>query len=195
MGAGSGPKAQKAPASAMLRARLLREAASACGEGGQGGAGGRGGAGGAGGAGDAPELLTPRKQLPSIAAPRGWRNEGGVTPGSEDEEDPRPASAGSKAARAARAAKAAKAAKVAKATPAKAKAAGRPKSVPYGKHVLGLQSERMELVLVGQKRKRAQEPGAVEAAAGVYERTRALLSFVPPELAEGVARLRAAGRG
>jgi cell division septation protein DedD len=177
MGAGSGPKAQKAPASALLRARLLREAVA--------GAGGDGEQSG-GGAG-AQQLPTPSEQLRSIAAPRGWRYEGGVTPGSDDEEDSRAgAAAKAKAAKAtpakakavakAGAAAKAKAAKatpatakaVAKAaTPAKAKAATRrPKSVPYAKHVLGLQSARMELVLVGQKRKRAQELAAPPAGGG-----------------------------
>ena len=138
MGAGSGPKAQKAPASALLRARLLREAVA--------GAGGDGEQSG-GGAG-AQQLPTPSEQLRSIAAPRGWRYEGGVTPGSDDEEDSR-AGAAAKA-------------KAAKATPA----TRRPKSVPYAKHVLGLQSARMELVLVGQKRKRAQELAAPPAGGG-----------------------------
>jgi hypothetical protein len=178
MGAGSGPKAQKAPASALLRARLLREAVA--------GAGGDGEQSG-GGAG-AQQLPTPSEQLRSIAAPRGWRYEGGVTPGSDDEEDSRAgAAAKAKAANAtpakAKAGAAAKA-KAAKATPAKAKAVAkagaaakakaakatpatrRPKSVPYAKHVLGLQSARMELVLVGQKRKRAQELAAPPAGGG-----------------------------
>jgi hypothetical protein len=178
MGAGSGPKAQKAPASALLRARLLREAVA--------GAGGDGEQSG-GGAG-AQQLPTPSEQLRSIAAPRGWRYEGGVTPGSDDEEDSRAgAAAKAKAAKAtpakAKAGAAAKA-KAAKATPAKAKAVAkagaaakakaakatpatrRPKSVPYAKHVLGLQSARMELVLVGQKRKRAQELAAPPAGGG-----------------------------
>jgi membrane protein involved in colicin uptake len=185
MGAGSGPKAQKAPASALLRAWLLREAVA--------GAGGDGEQSG-GGAG-AQQLPTPSEQLRSIAAPRGWRYEGGVTPGSDDEEDSRAgAAAKAKAAKAtlakakavAKAATPAKA-KAAKATPAKAKAVAkaatpakakaatpakakaatrRPKSVPYAKHVLGLQSARMELVLVGQKRKRAQELAAPPAGGG-----------------------------
>ena len=55
----------------------------------------------------------------------------------------------------------------------------------------------MEAALVGQKRQRAVElaapaPEASEAS-NVYARTRALLSFLPPELADGVARVRARG--
>ena len=58
--------------------------------------------------------------------------------------------------------------------------------------MLGLQSARMEAALVGHKRQRAVELAPPEApeVSDVYARTRALLSFLPPELADGVARVR-----
>jgi len=134
-------------------------------------------------------LRAPRKQLQSVAAPRGWRGDGasprgGLSPPS-DEDAAADLMAAEPAAKGGRAADGKKGSKGKKAAENGKRGS---KLVPYAKHVLGLQAAQMEAALAGQKRERE-----APEASDVYERTRAMLSFLPPELAEGVARVRARG--
>jgi hypothetical protein len=167
MGKGGGPKAQKELLSSARKrraaelARQAEEAEEAEQPGGEGGEGGEQPGGEGGEGGEQPVF---GKQLPSVAGPRGMQQRGGVRPPSPKRGGKRGGKQGGKRG-----------------------GESKTKLVPYAQHVLGLQTARMEAAMVGKRR----QPSVSDEQQAVYAATLSALSFVPPELAEGVARLRA----
>jgi hypothetical protein len=115
------------------------------------------------------------KQLPSVAGPRGKRQCGGVRPPSPDAGGAGRGSKGKTERQPER------------------KPEPKTKLVPYAQHVLGLQTAHMQAVMVGQQR--TQHSVYSDKQQAVFETTRSALSFMPPALAEGVARVRAGEAG
>jgi hypothetical protein len=173
MGTGGGPKAQKELLSSARKRRAAEQKAA------EQEAAGQEAAEQEAAEQEAAGQLVFSKQMPSAAGARGKRQRGGLRPPSPDAGG---AGRGSKG----------KTERKPERKPER-KSERKTKLVPYAQHVLGLQTARMQAVMVGQQR--GQHPVYSDKQQSVFEATRSALSFVPPALAEGVARVRAGEAG